>query len=129
MYPTYLGKKTKTPWCNSVKLLSIWAPLASMAISPSLYSTSSSLSPLLFPKIHHSFLFPFSQPHLTIRKFDRYTFLTVGSRQNLHLSLRPCAVNLNSQTIKAEASVNREPMVPPYNVLITGSTKGLVLGF
>ncbi|XP_062175121.1 chlorophyll(ide) b reductase NOL, chloroplastic isoform X2 [Alnus glutinosa] len=94
-----------------------------MAITPSLHSTSPSLSPLLSPKTHHSFLFPFSQPHLPIRKFDRYTFLTVGPRHNLHLSLRPCAVNLNSQTIKAEASVNREPMVPPYNVLITGSTK------
>ncbi|XP_062175123.1 chlorophyll(ide) b reductase NOL, chloroplastic isoform X3 [Alnus glutinosa] len=96
-----------------------------MAITPSLHSTSPSLSPLLSPKTHHSFLFPFSQPHLPIRKFDRYTFLTVGPRHNLHLSLRPCAVNLNSQTIKAEASVNREPMVPPYNVLITGSTKGI----
>lgn len=34
-------------------------------------------------------------------------------------------MNLNSRTIKAEASVDREPMVPPYNVLITGSTKGI----
>ncbi|GMG99511.1 hypothetical protein Nepgr_001351 [Nepenthes gracilis] len=28
-------------------------------------------------------------------------------------------------SIRCEASVKREPMVPPYNVLITGSTKGI----
>ena len=31
----------------------------------------------------------------------------------------------NSLTVRSEASLGkREPMVPPYNVLITGSTKG-----
>ncbi|KAJ6801287.1 chlorophyll(ide) b reductase NOL, chloroplastic [Iris pallida] len=31
----------------------------------------------------------------------------------------------NIGRISAEAATNREPMVPPYNVLITGSTKGI----
>uniref|UniRef100_A0A2N9IMQ0 Chlorophyll(Ide) b reductase NOL, chloroplastic n=1 Tax=Fagus sylvatica TaxID=28930 RepID=A0A2N9IMQ0_FAGSY len=86
-----------------------------MAITPSLLS-----SPLLSSKSHHSFLSPFSQPH----SIHRYTFLSVSSRQNL----RPFAVNFNSQTqaIKAESSsATTEPMLPPYNVLITGSTKGI----
>ena len=91
-------------------------PMA-MAITPSLLS-----SPLLSSKSHHSFLSPFSQPH----SIHRYTFLSVSCRQNL----RPFAVNFNSQTqaIKAESSsATTEPMLPPYNVLITGSTKGQFL--
>ncbi|XP_060675929.1 chlorophyll(ide) b reductase NOL, chloroplastic-like isoform X2 [Ziziphus jujuba] len=33
----------------------------------------------------------------------------------------------SSLTVRSESkpSINREPMLPPYNVLITGSTKGI----
>ncbi|KAF5446380.1 hypothetical protein F2P56_032014 [Juglans regia] len=91
-----------------------------MAITPSLHFTSPSLSPLFSPKTHSSFIYPFSQPQNSIRKLHCCSFLNVCSRQN-----SPCAVNLNSRIVKAQASLQGEPMVPPFNVLITGSTKGI----
>ncbi|KAG2672517.1 hypothetical protein I3760_13G045400 [Carya illinoinensis] len=89
-----------------------------MAITASIHFTSPSFSPLFYPKTHGSFLSPFSQPQNSIRKLDCCSFLSVCSRQN---SL--CAVNLNSRIVKAQASLQGEPIVPPFNVLITGSTK------
>lgn len=94
-----------------------------MAMTPYLHFTTfpSISSPLLFSKPHHS---PFTQPpYLFAPQFNRYTFLSVSSRQNQ----KPFAVNFSSQIVYAESSSSsntREPMLPPYNVLITGSTKG-----
>ncbi|KAK4552060.1 hypothetical protein RGQ29_032206 [Quercus rubra] len=95
-----------------------------MAMTPYLHFTTfpSISSPLLFSKPHHS---PFTQPpYLSAPQFNRYTFLSVSSRQNQ----KPFAVNFSSQIVYAESSSSsntREPMLPPYNVLITGSTKGI----
>ncbi|KAF3954201.1 hypothetical protein CMV_020426 [Castanea mollissima] len=95
-----------------------------MAMTPYPHFTTfpSLSSPLLFSKPNHS---PFSQPpYLSTPQFNRYTFLSVSSRQNQ----KPFAVNFNSQIVNAESSSTsntREPMLPPYNVLITGSTKGI----
>ncbi|TKY68492.1 Chlorophyll(ide) b reductase NOL [Spatholobus suberectus] len=55
---------------------------------------------------------------------------TVASRQNLCISSNTHSAvsafrNSTSPTFLAAASRNTEPMVPPYNVLITGSTKGI----
>ncbi|XP_048135474.1 chlorophyll(ide) b reductase NOL, chloroplastic isoform X3 [Rhodamnia argentea] len=48
---------------------------------------------------------------------------TVGSRQRRELSAHPGVSSMGSMA-RAESSANsREPMTPPYNVLITGSTK------
>ncbi|KAL6289122.1 hypothetical protein ACE6H2_006632 [Prunus campanulata] len=94
-----------------------------MAITTSI--SSPSLSPLLFPKTHHTY-FPRLDSHPNFCKFDRCCLPTVSSRQNpLRLSSSGTWV-LNASLVRAEASGNgREPMVPPYNVLITGSTKGI----
>ncbi|KAL4599317.1 hypothetical protein ACB092_11G118600 [Castanea dentata] len=95
-----------------------------MAMTPYPHFTTfpSLSSPLLFSKPNHS---PFSQPpYLSTPQFNRYTFLSVSSRQNQ----KPFAVNFNSQIVNAESSSTSntsEPMLPPYNVLITGSTKGI----
>lgn len=93
-----------------------------MAITTSI--SSPSLSPLLFSKTHHTY-FPRLDSHPNFCKFDRCCLPTVSSRQNpLCLSSSGTWV-LNASLVRAEASGNgREPMIPPYNVLITGSTKG-----
>ncbi|XP_015936966.1 chlorophyll(ide) b reductase NOL, chloroplastic isoform X4 [Arachis duranensis] len=57
-----------------------------------------------------------------------FSYPTVASRQNTCMSrgtLRCALKNPTSRAFSAAASLNREPMVPPYNVLITGSTKGI----
>ncbi|XP_008231784.1 PREDICTED: chlorophyll(ide) b reductase NOL, chloroplastic [Prunus mume] len=94
-----------------------------MAVTTSISCLS--LSPLLFSKTHHTY-FPRLNPHPNFCKFDRCCLQTVSSRQNpLCLSSSGTWV-LNASLVRAEASGNgREPMVPPYNVLITGSTKGI----
>ncbi|KAL6289113.1 hypothetical protein ACE6H2_006623 [Prunus campanulata] len=94
-----------------------------MAITTSI--SSPSLSPLLFSKTHHIY-FPRLDSHPNFCKFDRCCLPTVSSRQNpLCLSSSGTWV-LNASLVRAEASGNgRESMVPPYNVLITGSTKGI----
>ncbi|KAJ0102566.1 hypothetical protein Patl1_05805 [Pistacia atlantica] len=72
-------------------------------------------------------LFPsHSNPH----PHDRYGCLTAGSRRNSYSLSKPSrssSSRLTSPTVRAEAdsSVKKEPMLPPYNVLITGSTKGI----
>lgn len=98
-----------------------------MAITTSI--SSPSLSPLLFSKTHRTY-FPRLDPHHNFCKFNRCCLQTVSSRQNpLCLSSSGTWV-LNASLVRAEASGNgREPMVPPYNVLITGSTKGRLHSF
>ncbi|KAK7342966.1 hypothetical protein VNO80_25925 [Phaseolus coccineus] len=56
---------------------------------------------------------------------------TVASRHNLRISTTAAVLalsafpNANSPTFLATASRNTQPMLPPFNVLITGSTKGI----
>lgn len=93
--------------------------------------TCASIPPLLSSKSHHSNP-PRFHPHPNFPKFDRCSFPTVSWRQNLG-SLSTS----DSRLVRASASASdsgsdsesREPMLPPYNVLITGSTKGHSLFF
>lgn len=80
---------------------------------------ASTCSPaLLSSKSDHAFSFPRSDPHPSFPKFDRCSFPT--SRQS-----HPPSLSTNASLLRAKASENtRQPMLPPYNVLITGSTKG-----
>ncbi|MED6210874.1 hypothetical protein PIB30_068267 [Stylosanthes scabra] len=92
--------------------------MASTTVSSSFNFPSPTLS-----SHHHN-----HQLRLSSFPFNGFSYPTVSSRQNtcmprgtLHCSLKiptSCAFS-------AVASLNREPMVPPYNVLITGSTKGI----
>ncbi|XP_028123866.1 chlorophyll(ide) b reductase NOL, chloroplastic-like isoform X3 [Camellia sinensis] len=95
-----------------------------MAITMVAFSHSSpslSLPPPLCPtKTHYIFSTP---PHAVLHQFHRC---------RLHSSVTPISIsnsnsNSNSPLIRASSSsslsVSRDPMVPPYNVLITGSTK------
>ncbi|XP_028123867.1 chlorophyll(ide) b reductase NOL, chloroplastic-like isoform X4 [Camellia sinensis] len=97
-----------------------------MAITMVAFSHSSpslSLPPPLCPtKTHYIFSTP---PHAVLHQFHRC---------RLHSSVTPISIsnsnsNSNSPLIRASSSsslsVSRDPMVPPYNVLITGSTKGI----
>ncbi|GAB4836199.1 hypothetical protein Ancab_001113 [Ancistrocladus abbreviatus] len=56
------------------------------------------------------------------------SYSAAGSRQisspNLRCTHRPATIDLHSP-VSIRAVANREPMIPPFNVLITGSTKGL----
>ncbi|XP_058212977.1 chlorophyll(ide) b reductase NOL, chloroplastic isoform X3 [Rhododendron vialii] len=97
-----------------------------MAILP---SVASSLSP------------PSLSPLCSARSNDDYLISTcicrqshASSRKPLHLNsrFRLTAISASSNSEAASSSsppssslVSREPMVPPYNVLITGSTKGI----
>lgn len=91
--------------------------------------TCASIPPLLSSKSHHSNP-PRFHPHPNFPKFERCSFPTVSWRQNLG-SLSTS----NSRLVRASASdsgsnsESREPKLPPYNVLITGSTKGHSLFF
>ncbi|KAI4332829.1 hypothetical protein L6164_017706 [Bauhinia variegata] len=75
---------------------------------------------------HHYILSPFSEAHTYYPKFNGHSFPTVLSRQFSCFPRRCALRNLNpSSSLVTMASANTEPMVPPYNVLITGSTKGI----
>ncbi|GAV77906.1 adh_short domain-containing protein, partial [Cephalotus follicularis] len=54
-------------------------------------------------------------------------FLSVGSSQKPlnTTTTTTTTTTLCSSRIEVEAPVDRDPMLPPYNVLITGSTKGI----
>ncbi|RZB65681.1 NYC1-like protein isoform X2 [Glycine max] len=79
------------------------------------YPTTSTLS-------SHSQLSPSPQP-------SQFKPCTVASRQNLctsnTLSVSASRKNSTSPIFLATASGKSEPMLPPFNVLITGSTKGI----
>uniref|UniRef100_A0A2C9V469 Chlorophyll(Ide) b reductase NOL, chloroplastic n=1 Tax=Manihot esculenta TaxID=3983 RepID=A0A2C9V469_MANES len=76
-----------------------------------------------------SFFIPYSHPRFLPPRFHRCVFFGVASRQK---PINP-RETINSATVasfippmaRSLYSMNREPMVPPYNVLITGSTKGI----
>ncbi|KAA8537064.1 hypothetical protein F0562_029542 [Nyssa sinensis] len=101
-----------------------------MAISPAAsFRFQTQLPSPLFPAKNHEFLFSLPRPRVSHQNFKSCCLLTVGSRQNSLNSVESGATLIsNTATIRAEASSsspNKEPMVPPYNVLITGSTKGI----
>lgn len=96
-------------------------------------STSSSSSSLLLtsPFISHNhgfFISPSSQIRLSLYKFKSFTLSIPRSRKISNIPANSL-VNSNSVSPKPEEFQQKEPMVPPYNVLITGSTKGLLLVF
>ncbi|XP_017647167.1 chlorophyll(ide) b reductase NOL, chloroplastic isoform X2 [Gossypium arboreum] len=59
--------------------------------------------------------------------FQPYRIIANGSLRNNYFSPTPTISSNSPLLVKAQASINgeREPMVPPYNVLITGSSKGI----
>ncbi|CAN0839617.1 Probable inactive leucine-rich repeat receptor-like protein kinase At3g03770 [Linum grandiflorum] len=96
---------------------------ASMA-SYSTSSFSSLQSPLSSKPSHH----PLPLPVSFSLQFRHHATLSSYRRSPVNRK-RPCSSKrfaaLTFPVVKAQASVTREPMVPPYNVLITGSTKGI----
>jgi chlorophyll(ide) b reductase len=62
------------------------------------------------------FLSPICRRRLLAERFGLAT--VVVTRQNL-------TVTPSSAAVEARISGKREPMTPPYNILITGSTKGI----
>ncbi|QCD85832.1 chlorophyll(ide) b reductase NOL, chloroplastic [Vigna unguiculata] len=77
-----------------------------------------------YPKLSSHSQFSLSSPS------SRFIPYTVASRHNLCISTTATLSllafrNSNSPTCLATASRNTQPMLPPYNVLITGSTKGI----
>ncbi|KAF3434345.1 hypothetical protein FNV43_RR25448 [Rhamnella rubrinervis] len=96
-----------------------------MAMTASLHVPSPFPFPPLPSKTSHFLSSPLPEPNPYSRSFYRCSFPTVSNRQVPHLSISGKWV-LNSLTVRSEGSLgNRQPMVPPYNVLITGSTKGI----
>ncbi|TYG99942.1 hypothetical protein ES288_A10G235300v1 [Gossypium darwinii] len=71
--------------------------------------------PIIFPPIS-------KQTH-----FQPYRIIANGSLRNNYFSPTPTISSNSPLLVKAQASINgeREPMVPPFNVLITGSSKGI----
>ena len=93
---------------------------SAMAASSGFHVSSSPLLRLRSSSVAYAAQPPFLSPcngrRLLAESFGLST-VTV-SRQNLSVS-PPSAV------VEARISGTREPMTPPYNVLITGSTKGI----
>ncbi|KGN46061.1 chlorophyll(ide) b reductase NOL, chloroplastic isoform X1 [Cucumis sativus] len=92
-------------------------------------SSTSSSSSLLFtsPFIAHNhgfFISPPSQSRLSLHKFRSFSLSIPPSRKISNIPTNS-VVNSNSVSTKPEEFQQKEPMVPPYNVLITGSTKGI----
>lgn len=97
---------------------------SAMVMTASLHVPSPSLFPLLSSKTSHFLSSCPSEQNPLSQNSYHCSFPTVSSRQSSHLSTFGKWV-LNSQTVRPQASLdNKEAMVPPYNVLITGSTKG-----
>ncbi|GMJ11892.1 NYC1-like [Hibiscus trionum] len=72
----------------------------------------------------HPIIFsPISKP----THFHSYSLTPNASLQKNHSSPTPTISSNSPLLVKAQASINgqTQPMVPPYNVLITGSTKGI----
>ncbi|XP_044460731.1 chlorophyll(ide) b reductase NOL, chloroplastic isoform X1 [Mangifera indica] len=90
-------------------------------------STITCLSSPPFPsKTHEFFSLALSKPN----PHDPCGYLTVGSRRNsftVSKTSHSSTLRLAPPTVRAEADsyVKKETMLPPYNVLITGSTKGI----
>ncbi|XP_038885315.1 chlorophyll(ide) b reductase NOL, chloroplastic isoform X2 [Benincasa hispida] len=92
-------------------------------------ASASSSSSLLFPSpfIYHNHGFFFSPPsriRLSLYNLKSFSHSLALSREISNIPTNG-VVNSNSVSTNAEESQQREPMAPPYNVLITGSTKGI----
>ncbi|KAL5708736.1 chlorophyll(ide) b reductase [Ranunculus cassubicifolius] len=85
-------------------------------------SSSSPRQIFLFPS-HHTSL------PLSNSSFNHCNSNNVVSRQKPNLKLGFQAGNRNRCIVMAMDKVSPEPMNPPYNVLITGSTKGIGYAF
>ncbi|EEF47945.1 short-chain dehydrogenase, putative [Ricinus communis] len=76
-------------------------------------------------------LTPLSSPPSLPPHFHRYAIFRQNKRQPVTSNCATLAANFNNndnsgiERSQSSSSVNREPMVSPYNVLITGSTKGI----
>lgn len=92
-----------------------WFVLQTMAITASVSFLSPSPSRLFCLQNHN----PLSQPLFSL-PFHSHAFPTFASPKK---RLKPTAIPQNI-TPSAQASNDSAPMLPPYNVLITGSTKG-----
>ncbi|XP_060675924.1 chlorophyll(ide) b reductase NOL, chloroplastic isoform X6 [Ziziphus jujuba] len=94
-----------------------------------LHLPSPSFFPLLSSKTSHFLHSPLSQQYPYSHSLYHSTFPTVSFSQTPphHLMSKYGKWVFNSLTVRSESkpSINREPMLPPYNVLITGSTKGI----
>ncbi|XP_060675930.1 uncharacterized protein LOC112489462 [Ziziphus jujuba] len=92
-----------------------------------LHLPSPSFFPLLSSKTCHSLPSPLSQQYPYSHSLYHSTFPTVSSRQTPPHRLMSMYGKwvFNSLTVRSESepSINREPMLPPYHVLITGPTK------
>ncbi|KAG7016360.1 Chlorophyll(ide) b reductase NOL, chloroplastic, partial [Cucurbita argyrosperma subsp. argyrosperma] len=90
---------------------------------------SFSSSSLFFPATfishnHHGFFFspPSGIRRLSLCKLESFS-RSIGCSREVFNIRTSGVVKWNSVSIKAEGFQQTEPMVPPYNVLITGSTK------
>ncbi|XP_024026258.1 chlorophyll(ide) b reductase NOL, chloroplastic isoform X1 [Morus notabilis] len=90
-------------------------------VSTSLHSPSPFLSPLLSSKTktHQSFDFLTFQKNPFLPNFRRCRFLSISSRQN------PTGLSTVVRLRASASMAERQPMEPPFNVLITGSSKGI----
>ncbi|KAK9101073.1 hypothetical protein Scep_024503 [Stephania cephalantha] len=85
---------------------------------------------LSFSPSHHPLLFSFSPPKLDSLLISNLP-LQFSYSSNLTTLPKPSKLGFvqaqgpTSGEIRAETAEKREPMVPPYNVLITGSSKGI----
>lgn len=93
---------------------------AMAAASLSFHPVYSRISSLPTSSQHQTYVSLLSHPPFT----SRCSLLTVGYRQKAFGFCSVTRIRSPSPLMRANASVNREPMMPPYNVLITGSTKG-----
>lgn len=96
------------------------SPLMAASASPHFYST------LLSHRTRKLVSFHLPEPCNPPRQSARCSVSLSCSRQS---AKRPRNMHFRPTISMAEAPSNRESMVPPYNVLITGSTKGRRLAF
>nr|XP_048327001.1 chlorophyll(ide) b reductase NOL, chloroplastic isoform X2 [Ziziphus jujuba var. spinosa] len=94
-----------------------------------LHLPSPSFFHFLSSKTSYSSPSPLSQQNPYSHSLYNCTFPTVSPRQTPphRLMSKHGKLVFNSLTVRSESKpgINREPMLPPYNVLITGSTKGM----
>ncbi|KAL5734264.1 hypothetical protein ACOSP7_032125 [Xanthoceras sorbifolium] len=103
-------------YLTSNKELCVWVELCAMANTMSSVTSSHYL---FYPK-SHEFRFPsFSRPKPLV--FDSFTLISKPCHSGFITMRLRAASSSSSTSVKTDPL----PMVPPYNVLITGSTKGI----
>lgn len=124
LLPSQLSSSSVVPLHKQIvlhrEILSARSFCAMAAASLSFHPVYSRISPLPTPSQHQTYVSLLCHPPFT----SRCSLLTVGSRQKTFGFCSVTRIRSPSPLMRANASVNREPMMPPYNVLITGSTKG-----